>query len=96
MHSALFVARFPCTAPTTWGEFLRKAKVTLRTYPNVSRLSENVWLVNLQENPAPLAYLVSAADAIGVAYGILPFQDKPEWLPAGFDPNTIQGQSEEA
>lgn len=93
MHSVLFVARI-AIAHEDWSTFLTRAKVGLRTYPNVSRLAENVWLVNLQENPAPLAYFVSAADALGVPYGILPFERAPEWLPVGFDPNTILGRSE--
>ena len=73
MHSALFVAKLTETS-RDWATFLMKAKVGLRTYPGVSRLAENVWLVNLQETPAPLAYLVSAADGLGVPYGILPFE----------------------
>ncbi len=95
MHSALFAAQIPQTSKT-WSEFLMKSKVELRTFQNVSRLAENVWLVNLKENPAPLAYLVSAADALGVPYGILPFEHAPEWLPVGFDPKTMRGRSEEA
>ena len=95
MHSALFVARVANTLPTKWQNFLDRAKVALHTYPNVSCLAENVWVVNFQENPAPLSYLVSAADSLGVHYGILPFEHAPEWLPVGFDPKTILGQNEE-
>ncbi|MGO9619817.1 MAG: hypothetical protein ACLPT6_00235 [Desulfobaccales bacterium] len=94
MHSALFVARISGVEPNKWERFLKTAKVELHTYPNVSCLAENVWVVNFQENPAPLSYLVSAADAVGVLYGILPFEHAPEWLPGGFDPNTIRGRSE--
>jgi len=94
MHSALFVAQIS-EFSKDWANFLHKAKVGLRKFPNVSRLAENVWMVNLQENPAPLAHLVSAADALGVAYGILPFQHAPEWLPVDFDPKTIRVRSEE-
>ncbi len=94
MHSALFVAGFP-EKGSVWPDFLIRAKVTKQKYPNVLRLAENVWLVNFQENPAPLAWLVSAADAYGVAYGIVPFEHAPEWLPADFDPNTISVQNEE-
>ena len=93
MHSALFVAQIPIGG-ARWREFLMKAKVGLRTHPGVSRLAENVWLVNLQENPAPLAYFVSAADALGVPYGILPFEHAPQWLPVDFDPNTIRVRSD--
>jgi hypothetical protein len=89
MHSALFVAQYLRRDPLKWGNFLLQAKVGLQTFPNVSRLAENVWLVNFQESPVPLSLLVCAADAHGVSYGILPFEDEPEWLPVGFDPKTI-------
>jgi hypothetical protein len=89
MHSALFVAKISGIDPMKWGDFLLQAKVGVQTFPNVSRLAENVWLVNFQESPVPLSLLVCAADAQGVLYGILPFEDVPEWLPVGFDPKTI-------
>lgn len=95
MHSVLFVAQVS-EYSKDWADFLRRAKVELRTYPNVSRLAENVWLVNMQENPAPFGHLVSAADALGVSYGILPFEHAPQWLPADFDPRTIRVRSEGA
>jgi len=95
MHSALFVARVSGVLPEKWRNFLTRAKVELHTYPSVSCLAENVWVVNFQENPAPLSYLVAAADDLGVHYGILPFEHAPEWLPAGFDPKTIRGRSAE-
>jgi hypothetical protein len=95
MHSALFVAQIPIGG-AKWRDFLVKAKVELRISPSASRLAENVWMVNLQENPAPLGHLVSPADVLGVPYGILPFEHAPEWLPGEFDPSTILVQSEEA
>lgn len=95
MHSALFVAKVANTLPATWRTFLEKAKVGLRTYKNVLRLAENVWIVDLQKNPAPFGHLVAAADAAGVPYGILPFEYEPQWLPVGFDPKTIEGRNEE-
>jgi len=95
MHSALFVARVSGVLPEKWQNFLERAKAELRTYPGVSRLPENVWIVEFQENPAPLSYLVSAADALKVHYGILPFEHELQWLPVGFDPKTILGRSEE-
>ncbi len=51
MHSALFVARISGVEPNKWERFLKTAKVELHTYPNVSCLAENVWVVNFQENP---------------------------------------------
>lgn len=94
MHSALFVAQVDGKAD--WQDFLTKAKVGLRTYPGVSRLAENVWIVNFQESPAPLAWFVCAADALGVPYGILPLERAPEWLPVGLDPKTIWVQNEDS
>lgn len=92
MHSALFVVQIP-EISKTWREFLMTAKVELKTFQSTFRLAENVWLINMQENPALLAYLVYAADFLKVPYGILPFGHEPEWLPVGFDPKTIQAQS---
>lgn len=94
MHSALFVVQISENRGT-WLSFLAKSKAALRPFPNVSRLAENVWLVNVQESPTPLGYLVCAADVLGVSYGILPFQDAPQWLPVDFDPSTIWVHNEE-
>ncbi|MGO9176111.1 MAG: hypothetical protein ACLQED_08220 [Desulfobaccales bacterium] len=93
MHNALFVARVSGVLPEKWHNFLTTAKAESGTFPGVSRLAENVWIVDFQENPAPLSYLVSAADAHGVHYGILPFEHELQWLPVGFDPKTILGRS---
>lgn len=94
MHSALFVAQIGRDRKK-WSDFLRSAKVGLRTYPNILRLAENVWLVNFQESPVSLSWFVCAADDHEVPYGILPFEHAPEWLPAGFDSSTILARSEE-
>ena len=61
MHSALFVVQISENRGT-WLSFLAKSKAALRPFPNVSRLAENVWLVNVQESPTPLGYLVCAAE----------------------------------
>jgi hypothetical protein len=50
--------------------------------------------VNFRSNPPALGYLISSAVNLGVAYGILAFEHEPEWLPVGFDPETILGRSE--
>ncbi len=90
MHSVLFVAQI---AKDRWSAFLDEAKVELMKSPDVSRLAENVWIVNLQKNPQPLGWLLSAAYVARVSYGILPFEHEPKWLPGDFDPKTIQGRN---
>lgn len=95
MHSALFVAKVSGLTPEKWGAFLLKAEIGSRIYPGAFRLAENVWLLNFQDYPASLPRLVTVADVQEVPYGILPFEHEPQWLPVGFDPNTIQGRSEE-
>jgi len=92
MHSALFVASYG-TDRIGWGEFLAFVDSQLKDAKHVLRLAENVWLVNAQKSFAPLAHLVALAEQRRVTYGILPFEREPEWLPGGFDPNTIRGQS---
>lgn len=100
MHSAIVVVEMP-DAPHDrsvshkWQSFMAEAN-SLRTdkpapldkQKGVARLGENVWLVNLQENPAALARLVYFAVEFEFPYGILPLGDEPQWLPAGFDPRT--------
>jgi hypothetical protein len=54
----------------------------------VSRLGENVWLVNFIQNPAALTRLVSYSGEHEFEYGILQLDAEPQWLPAGFDPST--------
>jgi len=92
MHSALIVIQIP-TQSADWNGFLGTVATKLRQARGVVRLAENVWLVNSQESPAPLGWLVSLAESGGFAYGILPFQDAPQWLPASLDPSTIQVRS---
>src|SRR5438105_2978753 len=95
MHSALFVVELP-DHEQRWQSFIAEVD-RLRTQqtdplhnmPNVARLAENVWLLNFQMTPEPLARLVSAAVALRLSYGILQLDAAPQWLPAGFDPKTI-------
>jgi hypothetical protein len=88
MHSALFVANVP-EAHDGWPKFLEIVQTKVRPSKDALRLAENVWLLNLQESVAPLGWLVAQADRFAIPYGILPFENKPEWLPAGFYPSTI-------
>lgn len=87
MHSILFVATIPAQ-PETWAGFAEYAAKKTAENEAVARLSENVWLLNLQKSVAPLGWLVAKAEQAGIAYGLLPFERAPEWLPAAFDPNT--------
>ena len=88
MHSMLFIATIP-DHRHDWAEFVERSTMKLPPYEGVVRLAENVWLLNLQKSVAPLGWLVSTAEQMGVSYGLLPFEREPEWLPADFDPNTI-------
>jgi hypothetical protein len=92
MHSALFVLQLPLNE-SEWRNFADRAKLSKWQGKGASRLAENVWLLNFQESPEPLGLLIAAAAALGFSYGILPFEHAPQWLPVGFDPNTIMAGS---
>jgi len=68
------------------------AENELKMKKGVLRLAENIWLLNFEETLTALGLLIAAADSQKVSYGLLPFEHAPEWLPGGFDPNTIQGR----
>lgn len=98
MHSALFVAAVPDAdrgyqGRQEWMTYLHMLQSQVVIGQGVVRLAENVWLVNLRHDPGPLAALAFQARAQNIAYGILPFDDEPQWLPDGFDPSTIRGRS---
>ncbi len=88
MHSVLFVATIP-PQTTAWAEFVPLAEDKVPRHEGVAQLAENVWLLNLQKSVAPLGWLVALAEQMGVSYGLLPFERAPEWLPAGFCPETM-------
>ncbi len=92
MHSALFVAH-PKTANPKWEKFLEFVDAKLMPLKGVARLAENVWLVDFHRSPTALGWLTSLADQQTIAYGLLQFEQKPEWLPVGFDPTSIVDQS---
>lgn len=94
MHSALFVATIP---PETgdWCQFLDDARTKLERSRGAVRLAENVWLLNFQASPAALGWLIALAEQKAIAYGVLPFEREPQWLPAGFDPETISARNED-
>lgn len=92
MHSASFISSIP-KEHRDWSDFLAYADSKLKNEKGVRRLAENVWLLDLTQSVASLGWLVSLAEQRGIAYGTIPFADAPQWLPAGFDPNTIQDRS---
>jgi hypothetical protein len=75
------------------GRFLSETGKKLKNEKLAQRLSENVWLLNFAVAPSDLSWLVSTAEKLGIPYGILPFDAEPRWLPAGFDPTSIQVRS---
>lgn len=60
---------------------------------SVARLGENVWLVDATQSTDALGSLVYWAGRQKLAYGLLPFEHEPRWLPDAFDPNTIQARN---
>ena len=91
MHSIIFVAKVPGLASRhDWQAFLGSIfQKGVGENNETARLSENVWLVNFQKSPRDFAWLTTCAETHLIAYGILPFDDEPRWLPVGFDPKTI-------
>lgn len=81
MHSALFVAAEPTTPSQDWYDFLGDVDKTLHTTQHVERLAKNVWLVNFQNAPYALGYLISYAERRSIFYRILPLADEPQWVP---------------
>ncbi len=87
MHSVLFVAAMS-DRREAWLEFIQHAAKKTDESEAAARLAENVWLLNLQKSVGPLGWLVAMAEQANIAYGLLPFEHAPEWLPISFDPNT--------
>lgn len=92
MHSPLFVTEIP-KDDDKWRLFVDGVKHKIKNVEGVLRLGENVWLLNLQKSVASLGWLIGHAEGQGIAYGLLPFENAPQWLPGGFDPKTIQDRS---
>jgi hypothetical protein len=78
---------YPAVSP------IRATAAPLDAQKGVQRLAENVWLLNFQEHPETLAALIDAAVRHQLPYGILQLDPAPQWLPASFDPMTIQDRS---
>jgi hypothetical protein len=91
--SALFTASIPDNG-STWENFLGTLYQAIQKHEEqFSRISENVWILDLKSSMAPLGFLIAACERYAIPYGIVPFDDEPQWLPGGFDPKTIRGSS---
>jgi hypothetical protein len=100
MHSAIVVIKIPELLHTEaqsqrWANYvgevddlIKGKQEPLGQQTGVARLGENVWLVNVQQNPAAVARLVYFATQYRLDYGILPLDGAPQWLPVGADPRT--------
>ena len=97
MHSAIVVIRMPeqsreSSSHPAWLTFLAEVDRleggtpdVLHEQKGVARLAENVWQVNLQENPAALPRLVGAAENMRFPYGVLQLDAPPQWILSDFD-----------
>jgi hypothetical protein len=95
MPSAVIAIEMPpntrdTSIPQAWNNFigdvddLRSDKpLKLDQQKGVSRLGENVWVVNLEENPLAFATLIYQAHLYGLTYKILPLADAPQWPRVG-------------
>jgi hypothetical protein len=86
MHSVLFVGRISLSdvdfePKGGWTNF--EANVVEKIHPSeyVARLARNIWLIDLTVEIRSLAHLITLAETNQVPYKILPFDEKPQWLP---------------
>ncbi len=89
MHSALFVAHQQERDPN-WDTFLELVDARQASAKGITRLARNVWLVNFHNAPEALGWLLAYANQQKIAYGLLQFDQPPQWLPVGFDPASLQ------
>jgi hypothetical protein len=100
MHTAIIVIKMPELLPhekisQQWLDFVSDVNALRNTkpqyldkQPGVARLAENVWQVNIKENPGAFARLLYFASQRQLRYGILQLDAAPQWLPGDFDPNS--------
>lgn len=91
MHSALFVAT--ALKGQNWTDFLAGQGGDLERIGGYARLAENVWLLDLTLSADALGVLIYQAQRNLVPYGILPFHEAPQWLPASFCPRTTPARN---
>ena len=93
LHSILFVATIP-NDRNQWQTVLNNLDQRAHAPSDaIDLLAENVWLLRLPPALPALGDLISRCTQFGIAYRILPFDGEPQWLPAGFGPNTIPARS---
>jgi hypothetical protein len=85
MHSMLFVATIS-PEKADWTSFLQNVAMKLSKQTGAARLAENVWLLDLTVSAAGLGILVQQAEMQEIPYGLLPFDEAPQWLPASYNP----------
>ncbi len=89
MQAALFVvSKLP--ENEVWKTFSDRIASKVAPSENTLRFSETVWFLNVTQTFADFGCLVREAEDLSISYGILPLEHEPQWLPAGFDPKTIQ------
>jgi hypothetical protein len=92
MHSAIIVVTMP-NNEQRWNKFIADVDRLgtaqpdpLRKRKDVEQLATNVWLVNFQQNPEPLARIVSAATQHRLPHRILQLDAAPQWLRVDSNP----------
>lgn len=84
MHSAIIYVVLPSRPGEahTVGPSFRAGIARLDKFDNklVRQIGESVWEIDFQEAPDALAVIVSAAESLGLPYGILPLADALRWI----------------
>ena len=92
MHSMLFVATISQQS-ADWRPFVQNVDAYLKKLKGVARLAENIWLLDLTASASPLGILIHEAELLRIPYGLLSFDEAPQWLPASYNPTPIQDRS---
>ena len=87
MHSAIVAVTMP-SSEQEWSAFLATIEPA-RKNPAVQVLAEHVWLIDVQKSPTVFARFVDACERHKFSYRVLSIENAPQWLPVGFDPETI-------
>ncbi len=78
-----------------WESFVQNAVQNARKIPGITRLAENVWLVDLMQSVDGFAVLAGFAQRHRIPYGILSFAEPPQWLPASYNPRALSSRFDE-
>ncbi len=79
MHSTIVLVIKP-ENDHLWERFTVRVKAVEVRSKAVERLAENVWQVNARMDLSALSKILGAAEAIGLTYRMLVFDDEPRWL----------------